>query len=184
MNQSMNQSNIALAIYGTHTEAEAAIKELQQSNFDMTQLSIVGRSYHIDQRVLGYCNNGNSIKTWEKIGAFWGEIWGSHFGPAFFCIPGFGRLVFAGPIVDWLTGVLKSAVVMGGTSALGAGLVSMGIPENSILKCEASLKTDKFVVIAHGTAEEVKVAHDIIATTSPESLAEHQTINDSEYFAA
>jgi len=184
MNTIINQSNIALAVYGTHTEAESAIKELQQSNFDMKKLSIVGRSHHIDERVLGCYNTGDHMKTWGKIGAFWGEIWGSHSGPAFFCIPGFGRLVFAGPIVGWLTSVLKSAVIIGGTGALGAGLIGMGIPENSILSCEASLKTDKFVVIAHGTAAEVKIAHDIIATTSPESLAEHQTINDSEYFAA
>ncbi len=149
MNLNLNQSNIALAIYGTHTEAESAIKELQQSSFDMNKLSVVGRSHHVDERVLGYYNTGDRMKTWEKVGAFWGEIWGLHSGPAFFCIPGFGHLVFAGPIVSWLTGVLKNAVIMGGTSALEAGLVSMGIPENSIIKCEASLKTDKFVVIVH-----------------------------------
>jgi hypothetical protein len=110
MNLNLNQSNIALAIYGTHTEAESAIKELQQSSFDMNKLSVVGRSHHVDERVLGYYNTGDRMKTWEKVGAFWGEIWGLHSGPAFFCIPGFGHLVFAGPIVSWLTGVLKSAV--------------------------------------------------------------------------
>ncbi len=180
----MNQSKIAVATYGTNTEAELAIKELQQSNYDMKKLSIVGRSDHIDERVFGYYNTRNYVKTWEKIGAFWGEVSGLHFGPASFFIPGFGHLVFAGPVVGWLTGAMKGAAIRGDTSELRTGLVSMGITENSILRCDASPKTDKFVVIAHGTAAEVNIAHDIIATTSPESIIEHQTNSDSECFVA
>ena len=39
----MNKDNSVVAIYPSHTAAEAAIKELQQSGFDMKKLSIVGR---------------------------------------------------------------------------------------------------------------------------------------------
>lgn len=179
-----NQSNIAVAIYGTNTEAESAINELQQSSFDMKKLSIVRRGSHIDRRIVTRYNTENYSKRWGKIGGFWGEIWGLSLGPVFFVIPGFGSLVFAGPIVGWLTGALKGAVIMGCPSALGAGLISMGIPEHNISRYEASHETDKFVIIAHGTADEVKIAHDIIVTTSPDSIIEHQTTNDSEYFFA
>ena len=79
----------------------------------------------------------------------------------------------AGPLVAWIVGALESAVVVGGLSALGAGLLSMGIPKDSILKYETALKTDKFVVIAHGTAEEASRAREIIAGTNPEGLDEH-----------
>lgn len=34
-----------VAIFNSHTEAEAAIKELQRSNFELQKLSIVGRDY-------------------------------------------------------------------------------------------------------------------------------------------
>lgn len=34
-----------VAIFDSHTAAEAAIKELQRSNFDLQKLSIVGRDY-------------------------------------------------------------------------------------------------------------------------------------------
>jgi hypothetical protein len=179
-----NQSNIAVAIYGTNTEAESAISELQQSSFDMKKLSIVGRGSHIDRRIVAHYNTENCTKRWGKIGGFWGEIWGVRLGPVFFFIPGFGSLVFAGPIVGWFTGALQGAEIMGCPNALGAGLISMGIPEHNVSRCEASQETDKFVIIAHGTAEEVKIAHDIIVTTSPDSIIEHQTANDSEYFAA
>ena len=169
----MNKDNSIVAIYPSHTAAEAAVKELQQSGFDMKKLSIVGRDYHTDEHVVGYYNTGDRMKYWGGVGAFWGWIWGCFFGSAFFFIPGIGPLIVAGPLVVWIVGALESAVVVGGLSALGAGLLSMGIPKDSILKYETALKTDKFVVIAHGTAEEASRAREIIAGTNPEGLDEH-----------
>ena len=90
-------NNSIVAIYPSHTAAEAAIKELQQSGFDMKKLSIVGRDYHTDEHVVGYYNTGDRMKAWGKIGAFWGWIWGCLFGSAFFFIPGIGPLIVAGP---------------------------------------------------------------------------------------
>jgi hypothetical protein len=96
------------------------------------------------------------------------------FGSAFFLIPGIGPLLVAGPLVGWIVGALEGAVVVGGLSALGAGLYSLGIPKNSILRYETALKTGKFVVIAHGTAAEAARAREIIKRTNPEVLEEHQ----------
>jgi len=79
----------------------------------------------------------------------------------------------AGPIVGWLVGALEGAVVVGGLSALGAGLYGMGIPKDSIVQYETALKSGKYVVIAHGSAEEVIHARAIISRTNPEALAEH-----------
>lgn len=39
----MDEKNAVVAIFSSHTEAEAAVKEIQKSGFDMKQLSIVGR---------------------------------------------------------------------------------------------------------------------------------------------
>jgi cytochrome c biogenesis protein ResB len=64
-------------------------------------------------------------------------------------------------------------VVVGGASALGAGLFSIGIPKDSILKYETALQSDEFVLIAHGTAAEVAKAKDIIATTHPAQYEIH-----------
>jgi hypothetical protein len=161
-------------IYPTHTAAEAAIKELQQSGFDMKRLSIVGRDYHPEEHVVGYYNVGDRMKYWGKIGVFWGWIWGCLFGSAFFFIPGVGPLLIAGPLVGWIIGALESAVVVGGLSALGAGLVSIGIPKDSIVKYETVLKNDKFLVVAHGSMTEISQAKEILSRTGSESLDYHQ----------
>jgi hypothetical protein len=94
------------------------------------------------------------------MGAFWGGLWGLLVGAAFFAIPGVGPVVIAGPLVSWIVG--EGAVVVGGVSALGAGLASMGIPHDSILKYETALKADKFLLVAHGTPEDVDRAKGIL----------------------
>jgi uncharacterized membrane protein len=170
----MARNNAVVAIYKSHIEAEAAVKELQQSGFDMKKLSIVGRDYHTDENVVGYYNAGDRMKYWGKTGAFWGGIWGLLFGSAFFFVPGVGPLVMAGPIVGWIVGALEGAVVVGGLSAIGAGLYSLGIPNDSILRYETALTTGKFVLIAHGSAEETAHARKIISETNPEASEEHQ----------
>jgi hypothetical protein len=167
-------NNSVVAIYKSHAEAEAAVKELQQSGFDMKKLSIVGRDYHTDENVIGYYNAGDRMRYWGKTGAFWGGIWGLFFGSAFFFMPGIGPLLVAGPLVSWIVGVLEGAAVVGGLSVLGAGLYSLGIPKDSVVQYETALKTGKFVLIAHGTAEEASAARDVINRTHPEALGEHQ----------
>jgi len=172
--KNMNKNNSIVAIYPSHTAAEAAVKELQKSGFDMKKLSIVGRDYHTDEHVIGYYNAGDRMKYWGKMGAFWGGIWGMLFGSAFFLIPGIGPLIVAGPLVAWIVGALEGAVVVGGLSAVGAGLYSLGIPKDSILRYERALKTDKFVLIAHGSANETTRAKEILNGTNPEALEHHQ----------
>jgi hypothetical protein len=100
------------------------------------------------------------------------------FGSAFFWIPGLGPLLVAGPLVSWIIGALEGAVVVGaavsGLSAIGAGLYGLGIPKDSVLRYETAIKTDKFVLIAHGSVDEITRAKDILNRTNPETLEHHQ----------
>ena len=139
----------------------------------MHKLSIVGKGYHTDEHVVGYYNTGDRMKYWGKMGAFWGGFWGLLFGSALFVIPGIGPILAAGPVVAWIVAALEGAVVVGGVSALGAGLYSIGIPKDSIVKYETALKSDQFLLIAHGTAAEVAKAKDIIDTTRPAQCTIH-----------
>jgi hypothetical protein len=170
----MTTNDSIVAIYPSHTAAEAAVKELQQSGFDMKKLSIVGRDYHTDEHVVGYYNAGDRMKAWGKTGAFWGGIWGWLFGSAFFLIPGIGPVAMAGPLVGWIVAALEGAVVVGGLSVLGAGFYSLGIPKDSILQYETALKTDKFLLLAHGSLDEITTAKQILEDTNPETMEHHQ----------
>jgi hypothetical protein len=166
----MSEQNSVVAIYGSHTGAEQAVKELQRGGIDMHSLSIVGKDYHTDENVVGYYNTGDRMKYWGKVGAFWGGFWGLLFGSAFFAIPGLGAVLVAGPLVAWIVGALEGAVVVGGLSAVGAGLVSIGIPKDSVVRYETALKTDKFLLMVHGSIAQVEKAKEILANTQPENI--------------
>ena len=169
----MPEKNITVAICNTHIEAEQAVKELQKSGYDMKKLSIVGKDYHTEEDVVGYYNTGDRMKKWGKLGAFWGAFWGILFGSAFFMIPGIGPIVVGGPLVASIVGGLEGAVAIGGLSALGAGLYSIGIPKDSVLQYETAIESDKYLVIAHGTTDEVAKAKEIIDPLNIAEIAVH-----------
>jgi hypothetical protein len=170
----MNDPNNVVAVYNSHTEAEEAVAKLSAASFDITKISIIGKDYHTEEKVVGYYSTGDRMKSWGGLGAFWGGIWGLLFGAGFFLVPGIGPVLVAGPFLAALIGALESAVVVGGLSAVAAGLVSLGIPKESAVKYEAEIKADKFVLIVLGTAEELERARSILAGTSPISIEKHE----------
>src|ERR1039457_1879379 len=172
----MSEENAVVAIYETHPQAEEAMKELQRSGFDMNKLSIVGKDYHTEEHIVGYYNAGDRMKVWGKQGALWGGFWGLLFGSALFVIPGIGPLFVFGPLAGWIFGALEGAVVIGGLSALAAALYSIGIPQDSIMQYETAIKSAKFLVIAHGTADEVSKAKSILETAGATQTDVHSEI--------
>jgi hypothetical protein len=170
----MSDNNAVVGVYNTHTEAETAIKELQRAGFDMKKLSIMGKDYHTEEHVIGYYNAGDRMKFWGKLGAFWGGFWGLLFGSAMFLVPGVGHVMVFGPLVSWIIGALENAAVVGGLSALGAGLCSIGIPKNSVLDYEEAVKAAKFLVIAQGTTTEVGKAKSILETSGATRVDTHE----------
>jgi uncharacterized membrane protein len=169
----MTKNNSIVAVYDTHEQAEQAVKCLQEAGVDMKSLSIAAKDQHTDEHVVGYYNAGDRMKHWGTVGAFWGGFWGLLFGSAFFAIPGIGPVLVAGPLVAWIVAGLEGAAVVGGVSAIGGGLASIGIPKDSILQYELALKTDKFLLVVHGSPDAVDKAKDIIKGTKHSSYTVH-----------
>jgi uncharacterized membrane protein len=168
-----SNKNSVVAVFESHSQAENAIRELQEDGFDMKKLSIVGKDYHTEEHVVGYYNTGERMAYWGKLGAFWGGFWGLMFGSAFFWVPGVGPLLVAGPLVGWIVAALEGAAVTGGLSALGAGLYGIGIPKNSIVQYEAEVKNGQLLLVAHGTADEVERAREILDQTQTKITTVH-----------
>jgi hypothetical protein len=159
---SVNLENSIIGTFDTHVQAEEAIKELEKSGFDMGKLSIVGKGYHSEEHPVGFYTTGDRMKTWGGIGAFWGGLWGLLLGAAFFWVPGLGPLAVAGPFVGLLVSGLEGAAFVGGLGVLGAALASLGVPRKSILKYETQLRANKYLLIAHGGADEIERARTIM----------------------
>ena len=159
----MTMQESSLHVFNTHGEAEEAVRLLNQSGFDMKKLSLVGKGYHTEEHPLGFYTVGDRIKTWGGVGAFWGGIWGLLFAPAVFFLPGLGLVAMAGPLVSTLIAALEGAVVVGGVSALGAALSKIGLPKDEAIKYETALKMDKYILLVHGSNEEMVHARSIVA---------------------
>ena len=159
----MSNPDSAFFVFDTHPTAEEAIRTLAQSGFDMTKLSLVGKDYHSEEKPMGFYTAGDRIKAWGGTGAFWGGIWGLLLVPAVFVLPGLGVVGMAGPFVATLVGALEGAIVVGGLSALNAALTQVGVPNDQIIKCEAALKVDKYLLVVHGSAEDQEKARSVLA---------------------
>ncbi len=169
----MRHNESVIAIFDTHLGAEEGIKRLATSGFDMRNLTIVGKGYHTEEQVVGFYNSGDRVKFWGKLGAYWGGLWGLFFGGVFLTVPVVGSVVVLGFLATALVSAVEGAIVVGGLSALGAALYSIGMPEDTVLKYEAAVKADKFLVMAHGLSDEVGRAKTILATAAPSLLAIH-----------
>ena len=161
----MENDHSPFYVFNTHIEAEQAIQSLSRAGFDMKKLSLVGKGYHTEEHPIGFYTTGDRIKTWGGMGAFWGGIWGLLFAPAVFFLPGLGLMAMAGPIVAALVSGLEGAVVVGGISALGAALTQIGVPKDQVIKYETALKVDKYVLLVHGSADEVAKVHTVLSNT-------------------
>jgi len=171
----MSDQGSVVAVYSSHTDAEQAVAKLSEASFDITKVSIIGKDYHSEEKVVGYYSTGDRMKSWGGMGAFWGGIWGLLFGAGFFLIPGIGPVLIGGPFLAALVGALESAVVVGGISAVVGGLMSLGVPKESAIKYEADIKADKFVLVAHGAPEELERARTILGETGAMSVDKHET---------
>ena len=167
----MAENKAVVRVYDPHTETELTIKELQRSGFDMNKLSIVGKDYHTEERVIGYYNTGDRMKVWGEMASSWGGLSALLFGSGFFFIPGIGHVIVFGPLVGWIIRALEGAATVGEISALSAGLHSIGIPKHSITQYETALESDKFLVIAHGTSDEIAKARSILETSGAAQIA-------------
>jgi hypothetical protein len=169
----METTDTIIAVFPDHNAAEGAVKKLAQAGFDMKSLSVVGKGYHTDERVVGFYNIGDRVKFWGKQGAFWGGLWGLFFGGLFITIPIVGYVAVLGYLATVMIAGIENAVVVGGLSALGAALFSIGVPRDSVIQYETALKADSFLLMAHGPAAEIDRAKTILATMSPSQLDVH-----------
>ncbi len=167
--------DLAIAIYDRHGLAEEAVKRLQHAGFDMKRISIVAKDYETEEHVVGYLNAGDRAKIFGKFGAVWGALVGVLFGSALLFVPVVGHIVVLGPLAATLVEGVAGAAVVGGTSALVGALSSLGIPRNSVLRYETALKANRFLLVVHGTADEIERARELLKATGAESIDSHAT---------
>ncbi len=91
-------------------------------------------------------------------------------------LPLIGSVVVLGHLAAMVFAAVEGAVVVGGLSAIGAAIFSIGVPENSVIEYEAAQKTDAFLIVANGSVDEMARAKAILETMEPARIDLHQDV--------
>lgn len=162
MQQAVAAQNATVAVLDSHRQVEESIQRLRQSGFDLSKLSVVAMDRHPGEQVVAHYGAGGQARYWGEFGPFWTRMWASLSGWAYLVIPGAGPILVAGPLAGWIVAALENEAVFGGLSALGAAFYGLGIPKGAVVRCEAAVRMDKLLLIAHGAVGEVGKAREIL----------------------
>ena len=166
MQPAVAAQNATVAVLDSHRQVEESVRRLRQSCFDLSKVSVVAKDRRAEEQVVAHYGAGGQARYWGEFGPFWTGMWASLSGWACLVIPDAGPILVAGPLGGWVVRALENQAVFGGLSALGAALYGLGIPKNAVLRFEAAVRMDKFLLVAHGGVDEVAKAREILAETT------------------
>lgn len=161
------KSNTYMAVYATFPETEAAVTRLQNDNFDMKRLSIAGTYDGTEKHLVGCYSTGNGLIFTGPLGVLWTRLstsltgWGAFWSSA-------SRLVLVlGPLAKAIVTGQEDSSPATGTNDFGAGLFAIGVPQDSIIHYQQALMNNQFLLLVHGSADEIERAFQSLIETDP-----------------
>jgi len=165
MNEKLQPRAILVAaIYENDARAYEVVERMIREDYAMDRISVLRRAAGEGDDMLGisFQDSKERIRTWGKLGLFWGGLWGLLASAAgMFVFPGVGPLLMAGPIIEMLGAALASAAITG-TAMAGAAVISelasalhtAGVPEEHIEVLHEAIMQGRTLVILHCRPEE------------------------------
>jgi hypothetical protein len=99
-----------------------------------------------------------------------------------FSIVGLGRLD------GMIMAVVEGSALFGSVAAFDAALSRIGIPKDRVIEYEQAIRTDKFLVVAHGLSLEMEKTKVVLETSNPALIdlyesAKNQASDDMQSMA-
>lgn len=165
----------AIAVYDSKSKAAEAVYALQQGNFPLDRVSIITQNLESKKKVHRYVGNaGDGAKVGALAGVFFGWVFGVIAGAALIWVPGVGpMLVFEHLASTALLGGIEGVVAGAAGGGLLGALVDWVLSKKSVLKYKEKLKNGKYLVIVHGSVEELARDQNILVNTNAEELKNH-----------
>lgn len=163
--------NTAIGIYNDHELAVVAVQQLKASNFPLDRLTIMGKAETevVDSAMHIMPKNPISLAG-VSSGTAIGTALGILTGVGIFAIPGLGFLYGAGALVGAIAG-FDFGLIGGG---IASALATIGVKDENELKYHNALEAGKFLLIVHGSEEDVNNARAILHL--------HGTHNDITFY--
>ncbi|HEX3604833.1 MAG TPA: general stress protein [Candidatus Dormibacteraeota bacterium] len=160
----------AAGVYASMKQVEEAIRRLTDAGIPPESISIIGKDLQSETEIHGFVTAKDLAKEGATFGAWVGGLFGLLTGAAMFFLPG-GPLFVLGPLAYTAIGAAEGAVWTGAVGALlGHFLAKQHIP-----KLTAQLKAGKYLVVVHGTEDQVRRAQAILESTGATDVSVNDT---------
>jgi hypothetical protein len=154
----MPENKALVAICNGHAQVERAIAELLRLGFHAKNLSVFRKAHLDEEEFVGLYTAGERLLARGGSAAFWERMWDLLGDGGFFLVPRIGPVVLAGPFIHTLVAAVDDGVAVGGLSALGAAIYSLGIPRVRVLSHKIGIMAGQCAVVALASPELVTKA--------------------------
>jgi hypothetical protein len=158
----MSKNDSVVAIFHGNEKAWQAVRKIQQSGFDIHNLTVVGNSAP-----------AGLDKTRDYNAGDWIKKWGFPSDATLYSISDIGPIAIEGPLVTAIAEGQEAGEVEAEFSALGAGLWRCGIPRDNVPQYETAVKSNNYLVIVHCTPDEVIRVKEIFEPLQVVDIAVH-----------
>lgn len=158
----------AIGVFPHRRDAEAALSELRDAGFPMTQVSLIGKdtdginTTDLNRNV----GTGNKADEGAKAGAATGGalggLGGLLVGLGALAIPGIGPVIAGGAVATALATTVAGGAIGAAAGGIVGGLVGLGIPEDRARVYNDRLQKGDYLVIIDGTEAEIHHAEAIL----------------------
>ena len=161
-----------IGVYRSMSDAETAIRTLIETGFPSDKVSLIGQDLTTETQVHGFVTTGDVAKGGAKAGAWVGGIFGVLAGAALLVVPGVGPVLVLGPLAAGAVGAAEGAT---GGAGLGA-LMGHFIARRHVPKYSRHVEAGRFLLVVHGSPDEVARAHEILARSGAAEVERHDEV--------
>ncbi len=166
---SMQRARRAIGVFAHRQDAEAALTELRDAGFSMSQVSLIAKDGDRNNPVGGVNTQtgvgnkaGSSATAGAVTGGALGGLGGLLVGLGALAIPGVGPVIAGGAIATALATAATGGAIGAAAGGLTGGLVGLGIPEANARAYNDRINRGDYLVIVDGTDEELRHAEAIL----------------------
>jgi uncharacterized membrane protein len=159
--------DMVVGIFDSHDQAEQVVRRLMDAGVPADHISILTQQLQVKEQVQGYITTGDVARQTAGVGAWTGGLFGLLAGAAFLWVPTLGPLFILGPLAGAAIGALEGGAVGG---LLGA-ILGRQMEKERVPKIQAALQGGKFVVVVHGSAQELETVRQIMNENGGQDVA-------------
>lgn len=165
----LSENKRAVGAFSKYGDAEAALRELSNSGFPMSKVSIVARDAEKrdDLAGIGGDRQGDDVAGGATTGAVAGAATGGLIGLigslSALTIPGVGPVLAGGALAALLADTLVGGAIGAAAGGLAGALIGLGIPEDRARGYNDRVSRGEYLVLVEGSEDEIRRAEAILS---------------------